>query len=273
MKKSNLLLLVLCTHITYVSHAGDDQLLQQEPQQEQLVAQAPSSDQSSDSSAEQPVQEQNLDQLEPREGQAEISVQQEQSVQDLASARVAEQPASSIDTLPSASTDNATVISQQDISAPQEEPTSGLSSCVTTIAAYSKLQLTALTAGGALMGYGCYKAYTAVVDWYYPQEQEKEQAMTLSAKDRDLLLNFAEVMAQDVRQARTAGKRKASLVQKFDISGLSMPLLIECNYIQSDFVKLYHQCDDEGNGIEVLNLFYCEFNHALKELIDQAQIV
>lgn len=278
MKKSSLLLLALCAHITYVSHAGDDQSLNLQPQEEQnLISSVEQVDsQPNEGSVQPPVQEQHLDLPEPRQEKQELVELQDQSVaQNQASTPAFDPVTPSADKRDAGSaTDNATVILQQDIPASQEESASMLSSCVTTIASYSKLQLTALTAGGALMGYGCYKVYAAVFDRYYPQGQ-KEQPMTLSAKDRDLLLSFAEAMAQDVRQARTAGKRKASLVQKFDISGLSMPLLIECNYIQSDFVKLYHQCDDEGNGIEVLNLFYemCEFNHALKELIDQAQIV
>lgn len=250
MKKRSLFLFALCVQISYVLHAGNSQSLSSDDlhdKQELSEAQKPD--------------QQHLDQPEPRVKQQEIGCAYELSEQQQKDDKVSDLE-QSVD---------AQLVSVQPCTQVQEQE-SFVCTGTKTVATYSLLQLSALTAGGALVGYGCYKGCELLYNWYSPQRQ-KEQPMTLSSKDRDILLNFADAMGQDVKQARVAGKRKASVVQKFDISGLSMPLLIECNYIQNDFVKLYHQCDDEGNGIEALNLFYCEFNHALKELIQQAVIV
>lgn len=269
MKRINLLLILLCAQAIYALHAGNSQsALPEESQDNQALNQELHEIQQTPALVvdQQPL-EQSLDQPEPRTQQDVAPASQVLSEQQPDDKIVPAQPEQ---TVIAATGDQQQSVQSLDLQVQDQDIV--VATCAKTVATYSVLQLSALTAGGALSGYGCYKGCKLLYDWYSPQDQ-KEQPMTLSTKDRDLLLNFAEAMGQDVKQARAAGKRKTSLVQKFDISGLSMPLLVECNYIQSDFVKLYHQCDDEGNGIEVLNLFYCEFNHALKELIEQALII
>lgn len=255
MKKRSLLLFALCAQMSYAMDAqsGQSPLANEQHDYQELH----------DKGAR--PQEQHLDQVEPR-------MNQQESVPACALPKQQPEDNKAFESSQSGEFDNNAQTEPAECRPQVQEQEPLVFAWTKRVATYSLLQLSALTAGVAIVGYGCYQGCQLLYDWYNPYIQ-KEQPMTLSLKDRDILLNFAEAMGQDVKQARVAGKRKASVVQKFDVSGLSMPLLIECNYIQNDFVKLYHQCDDEGNGIEELNLFYCEFNHALKELIQQAIIV
>lgn len=131
---------------------------------------------------------------------------------------------------------------------------------------YSKQQVVALIVGAAIVGYGAYKAYHAFIAWYFGQ------TLQLSVQDRDILLGLTEAMEQDVKQV-SSDNRKPSWVKKFDLSGLSSPLDIECKYWQHNFVMLYDQCQDQQELIDVLDSFYGDFNQAIKNLISKARIV
>ncbi len=162
---------------------------------------------------------------------------------------------------------------QQEINEPSKPVEQAAPSCnlVALLKDYSKQQCAAVAAGAVVLGYGIYKGYQWVLSCYVT-DAIAEQPIQLTAKESEILINFADAMAQDVKQARS-GNRRPSIVKGFDISGLSMPLVIECNAIQNDFVKLYNECDEQGNNVDLLNMFYCQVNDAVKALLACAEII
>lgn len=133
------------------------------------------------------------------------------------------------------------------------------------------IRLAALTGAVSLLGYGAYKGYEALMA-LWRDYAEGEQPVKLTVKERGILLSLVEAMAEDVQHARD-GKKQPSAVTQFDIGGLSMPLAIECNFMQHGFIERYNQCDEQGNNVDALEMFYDQFSELVRSVVDRAEIV
>lgn len=136
---------------------------------------------------------------------------------------------------------------------------------------YGAWRLAALVAGVSLIGYGAYKGSEKLKAWWQSHEQGAEQTK-LTLKERDILLSLIDAMAEDIEHAR-AGKKEPSVVKQFDIAGLNESLAAECTFMQRGFIELYNQCDEQGNNVDTLELFYNQFSEVVRSVVSQAEIV
>lgn len=136
---------------------------------------------------------------------------------------------------------------------------------------YGKQQLIALSAGAVILGYAIYKSYLFLANWAQPIVKELEQEIAITAQDRDILFGLVGAMKQDVQNLRE-GKHEPSLVAQSDLTGLSEIIASECNFIRDNFVELYNIIEPSGVNIDVLVMFYEEFDRATQALIAQAAI-
>ncbi len=133
------------------------------------------------------------------------------------------------------------------------------------------IKVAAVAGAVSLLGYGAYKGYEALMVWWQDYS-EGEKPVKLTLKERDILLSLVEAMAEDVKNVRD-GEQKPSVVKQFDIGGLNMPLAIECNFMQHGFIEMYNQCDEQGNNVGALEMFYDQLGELVRSVVDRAEIV
>ncbi len=133
------------------------------------------------------------------------------------------------------------------------------------------IKLAALTGAVSLLSYGAYKGYEALMA-LWRDYAEGEQPVKLTVKERNIILSLVEAMAEDFQHVRD-GNKQSSAVKQFDIGGLSMPLAIECNFMQHGFIERYNLCDEQGNNVDVLEMFYDQFSELVRSVVNRAEIV
>lgn len=134
----------------------------------------------------------------------------------------------------------------------------------------SKQHMFGLTAGAMFVGYCIYKIWHMFTDEV--EQVLEELKVTLTHQDREILFTVLQAMAQDIDNLRE-NKHEVSAVAHVDLSSLSEILAPECKVLCSNFVELYNAIDRSGNNIEIIIMFYGEFERAVQALLLQAEII
>jgi hypothetical protein len=134
----------------------------------------------------------------------------------------------------------------------------------------SKQHMFPLTAGAMFVGYCAYKVWNMFVKT--AEQVAEELKITLTSQDREILFAVLQAMAQDIENLRE-NKHEASAVGQIDLSSLSEILAPECKVLCSNFVELYNAIDRSGNNIEIIIMFYGQFERAVQAVLLQAEII